>query len=175
MTTKQEDFIRKLIREELDNLQYKMAGYGHDEKIVRYNIVYHTTSSDNAKIILADGFNKNKPKIDEPEAIFLTPDIYGAVVLTKNLSKTKSIKADWIILKIDSKELTLYKDPYSVKESGVYTYDNIPKELISIETIIDTDIIRNQKNWKSFWNWWFWKIKEKPEFVKKFNLPQFKS
>jgi hypothetical protein len=175
MITKQEDFIRKMIREELGNLRYKMAGYGHDEKKVNYDIVYHTTSYDNAKIILANGFNKNKPSIDEPEAIFLTPDIYGAIILTKNLSKTKNLKTDWVILKIHSKELTLYKDPYSVKESGVYTYDNIPKELISIETIIDADIVRNQNNWKSFWNWWFWSTNEKPSFIKKFNLPPFKS
>ena len=70
--------------------------------------------------------------------------------------------------------MTLYKDPYSVKESGVYTYDNISKELISIETIVDADIVRNQNNWKSFWNWWFWSTNEKPSFIKKFNLPSFK-
>lgn len=175
MITKQKDFIRKLIREEIDNLRYKMAGYDHDEKIVNYDIVYHTTSVENGKIILANGFIKNKPNTDEPEAIFLTPDIYGAILLTKNLSGSKNIKTDWVILKINSKDLTLYKDPYSVKESGVYTHNNIPKELISIETIVDVDILINQNNWKSFWNWWFWNTNEKPSFVKSFNLPQFKS
>lgn len=175
MITKQEDFIRKLIREELDNLRYKMAGYGHDEKIVKYNTVYHTTSIENAKILFANGFIKNKPNTDEPEAIFLTPDIYGAILLSKNLSKTKNIKTDWVILEINSKDLTLYKDPYSVKESGVYTYDSIPKELISIKTIVDSDIIKNKNNWKTFWNYWFWNIGDKPSFAKKFNLPQFKS
>lgn len=175
MITTQEIFIRKLIREELDNLRYKMAGYRHDEKMVNYNIVYHTTSIENAKIILVNGFIKNKPNTDEPEAIFLTPDIYGAVILSKNLSKTKNIKTDWVILEINSKDLMLYKDPYSVKESGVYTYDNIPKELISVKTIIDGDIVRNQNNWKMFWSWWFWNTGDKPIFIKKFNLPQFKS
>lgn len=102
MVIKQENFIRKLIRDELDNLRYKMAGYEHDEKMVNYNTVYHTTSIENAKIILANGFVKNKPSSGEPEAIFLTPDIYGAVILSKNLSKTKNIKTDWAILEINS-------------------------------------------------------------------------
>jgi len=169
-------FIATTIREylnEQDNLRYKMAGYEHDEKKVNYNKVYHTTSYENAKIILSNGLIANKPTNDEPNAIYLTPDIYGAVLLSKNLSKTKNIKIDWIILEINSNNLDLYKDPYSVKESGVYTYDNIPKELISIKTIVDFDIIKNQNNWKMFWNWWFWNKGDKPEFVKKFVLPQY--
>jgi hypothetical protein len=174
MFLKQEQYIRNLIREELDNLRYKMAGYGHDEKEVKYNTVYHTTSFDNAKKILSYGFIKSRPSSDEPEAIFLTPDLYGAVLLTKNLSKVKGLKTDWVILKIDSSNIILFKDPYSIKESGVYTYDGIPKELISVKTIIDKDIIKNQHNWKSFWNWWFWNKGEKPLFVKKFNLGQYK-
>lgn len=171
-------FIATTIREylnEQDNLRYKMAGYGHDEKIVNYDKVYHTTSTENAKNILSNGLVVNKPNDDEPKAIFLTPDIYGAILLTNNLYKTKNIKTDWVILEINSKDLTLYKDPYSVKESGVYTYDNIPKELISIKTIIDVDIVKNQNNWKIFWNWWFWNKGDKPKFIKKFGLDQYNS
>lgn len=165
--------MKKLIKEALDNLDYRMAGHGHDEKIVKYDVVYHTTSIEKAKGILANGFTKNKPAADEPEAIFLTPDIYGAVILTKSLSKVKNIKTDWAILKINAKDLLLYKDPFSVKESGVYTYGNIPKKLISVKTIIDGAIIKNQNSWKLFWNWWFWGF-PKPFFVKRFSLPQYR-
>ena len=171
-------FIKTTIREYLngqDNLRYKMAGYVHDEKIVNYDKIYHTTSTENMKNILSNGLVVNKPSDDEPKAIFLTPEIYGAILLTKNLYKTKNIKTDWVILEINSNDLILYKDPYSVKESGVYTYDNIPKESISIKTIVDVDIVKNQNNWKIFWNWWFWNKGDKPEFIKKFDLNQYNS
>ena len=162
--------IITIIKEEIENLRYALAGYGHDEKQKSHNETFHVTSIEKGNEILKVGFMKNKPSNQEPEAIYLTPDIYGAVLLSKSLSDEKRIKTDWIILKINSRNLTLFKDPYSIKEHGVYTYDTIPKDLISIETIVDAMIIKNNKNWKQFMNWWLWKTNPKPEFVQKFTL-----
>jgi hypothetical protein len=165
--TKQEQFIK-------EDLRYNLAGYKHDKKPIKLDTVYHVTSSLNIDSILSKGLNKNKPNSNEPEAIYLTPDIYGAVLLTKLLSKSKNQKTDWFILEINSKDLNLFRDPFAVKESGVYTYDNIPNTLIKIKTIVDAEILRSFTNWKLLWDWWFWHKGEKPTFVKKFNLEQYR-
>jgi hypothetical protein len=165
--------IINIIKEELDDLRYRLAGYKHDEKFVSYAKVYHITPIQITNEILSNGIIKNKPSDQEPKAIYLTSDIHGAVLLTKRLSEAKKIKTDWVILEINSTNLKLYKDPYSVKEAGIYTYDNIPKELIKVKTIIDSEILKNNNNWKLFWNWWFWGTEMKPDFVKKFTLNQY--
>jgi hypothetical protein len=165
--------IVDIIKEEIDDLRYQLAGYKHDEKLVSYNKVYHVTPIQIANEILLKGIIKNSPSSQEPEAIYLTSDIHGAVLLCKRLSEAKRIKTDWVILKINSTNLKLYKDPYSIKEAGIYTYDNIPKELIKFETIVDGEILKNNNNWKLFWNWWFWGSGTKPDFIKKFALNQY--
>ena len=162
------------ITENEEDFLYKIAGYKHDEKTIKYQIVYHVTSIEKANNILLKGFIKNKPSPNEPHATYLTPDIYGAISLAKNLSQYQKKKTDWCILEINSSKLTLYSDPYSIKESGVYTYDDISPKLIKIKSFIDCDIIKNQTNWKLFWKWWFWNIGGKPTFIKMFSLPQYK-
>jgi hypothetical protein len=85
----------------------------------------------------------------------------------------KEYKTDWVILKVNTKDIQLYRDPASVNEDGVYTLESIPPENIMVYHTIDYDIIRSNKNWSDFWNWWFWERTDiKPDFVKKFKLPK---
>ncbi len=159
--------------EEFEDINLRLSGFNHDEQVIKYDVIYHTTSISNLDNILKNGLNANKPSDTEPHAIYLTPDIYGALILSKSLSKVKKHKFDYVILEIKSINLHLYKDPYAVKESGVYTYDKISSDLINVKTIVDNDILKNNSNWKIFWNWWFWNKGDKPEFIKKFNLPTY--
>ncbi len=161
----------KLFENFINDFGFKMAGFIHDEHIVSYSIVYHVTQLSNLNDILTNGLIPNKPSSDEPCAIYLTPDLYGAILMSKALRK----KDDIIIFEICSSDIVLYKDPFSVKESGVYTKDIIEPSKITVKTIVDYDIIKNNRNWRFFWDWWFWGIKEKPDFVLKFKLNRYKS
>ncbi len=158
----------------IEDIRYNMAGFKHDEKTVNLNIAYHITSAQNLNSIQTKGLLPNKVNINEPNAVFMTESIYGAIILTRTLFKNKKIKDDYVLLQINTKDLKLFKDPFSIKESGVYTYDDIPPNKIKIISIIDYDIFKNNYNWIKFWNWWFWNKQPKPDFIKKFKLKQYR-
>lgn len=163
-----------LLLENEDDLRYKLAGFKHDEKSIELNKCYHVTQLSKKDIILSEGLKPYKPNINEPSAVYLTPNVVGALSLAKLIYGEKRLKEDYVLFEIDCKGLKLYKDPFSIRENGVYSLTAIEPKRIKLISIIDFDIIRNEKNWKEFRNWWYWKQSPKPTFVKKFNLPQYK-
>lgn len=154
----------------IENFRYNLAGFGHDEKKIALDKAYHVTPINNASLIEREGLIPHKPKSDEPNAVFLSSDIFGALRLAYQLNKSKGLKnIDWVIYEFNTDGITLYKDPYSVSETGVYSYEPIKPNRIQNKIIIDSEIIKTQKNWKLFWDWFMWD-KPKPDFVQKFKL-----
>lgn len=161
--------IRKILLENND-LLYAIAGFKHGDEQVAYSTVFHVTPMSNVSRIKHEGLMANTPGTNEPNAVYFTPDIYGALILCRHLAASKSHKEDYAILIVNTNGIQLFKDPFAVKESGVYSLENISSKRISLKTIVDSDIIKTKSNWSKFWNWWFWKRSEKPDFVRKFNL-----
>lgn len=156
-----------------NNLSFKLAGFKHGEEKININKAYHTTPVSNLDEILKNGLLPNQPKEEEPNAIFLTLDLLGVIKLARQLKLSKNSKDDFVILEVDCKGIDIYKDPFSVSESGVYTKEKIPPNKIKVKSIIDYDVVRSQKNFKKFMDWWFWDISDKPYFVKNFGLKKY--
>lgn len=96
----------------------------------------------------------------------MTEDMYGAFIMARNLVMSGELKSDFSVLIIDTSGLELYQDPFSVKEGGFYSVEVIEPNRITNIINFSYAIVRSHKNWKRFWDWWFWKkTDEKPEYV----------
>jgi hypothetical protein len=167
---------------ELSDAERENFPYG--SKPIKLNSAYHVTPLNNVQEILKNGLiTKSTERNWEPKAVYMSKSIVGSVDIARQLYNVKKnfltghgvnqIKTDWVILKIDTKNLEIFRDPSSVEEKGVYTLQSIPPENIMPFHIIDYDIIKNGLNWFEFWNWWYRKrTDKKPNFVKKFSLPR---
>ena len=151
-----------------EDMRYDLAGFGYDDEIIDLDYAYHVSPASSENSIYQEGIKPNKSSPNEPNVVYLSADIFGVLKIAKLLNASKNIKnEDWIIYRLDTKDIPLYKDPHSVGERGVYTYDTINPNRIQNKTIIDSEILRTQKNWGLFWNWFKWN-KPKPNFVKRF-------
>lgn len=179
----EKEFVWTAEDEAFSKLSYaERMNFPYGTKPIKLSYTYHVTPLNNVDNILKYGLTPKKPPIHrdwEPTAIYMSKSPSGVIDLSRQLfyhkrqsligHGVKELKTDWVILKINSKNLQMFRDPASVEEGGVYTLNPIPPENISFFHTIDYDIIKSDKNWKDFNNW-FIKSGEKPKFIKKFNL-----
>jgi hypothetical protein len=180
-------FEKEITPEEFGELSWvETMNFKYGSKPVKINTCFHVTPLKNVNDILKHGLTPQNPPTHrdwEPTAIYLSKSTKGATQIARQLFNhkrnlmigygVKEYKTDWVILKVNTKDIQLYRDPASVNEDGVYTLESIPPENIMVYHTIDYDIIRSNKNWSDFWNWWFWERTDiKPDFVKKFKLPK---
>lgn len=192
MVTKFQIFEKELVwtpeMQKFAELSYaERDNFPYGSKPIKLNFCYHVTPLKNVNDILKHGLKPQKPPTHrdwEPTAVFMSKSTDGATEIARQLFNykrnmsighgVKEYKTDWVILKVKTKGIQLYRDPAAVNEEGVYSLVPIPPENISIYHTIDYDIIKSGSNWKQFRNWWsaYPESDVKPEFVKKFNLPK---
>lgn len=111
------------------------------------DIFYHITHRDNLKKIFKRGLT---PKVGKtriqggyryfPEKVFLLADSEYRESNIKEIIQNKQLSdEDYVILKIDLKwhNIGLYKDDFYNDEEFVYTYEDIPPELLTIVELED--------------------------------------